>query len=67
MINLKIYRYLTHPQDILTMVEGMKIAIAIGYTPAFTKFGAKLFETVFPTCTHYPYLSGIICKKKKKN
>lgn len=48
---------MTHPDDIQTMIEGMKIAIAVGYSPAFMKFGAKLFDTVFPTCTHYDYLS----------
>ena len=41
----------------MTMVEGMKIAMAIGHTTPFLKFGAKMFDTVFPTCTHYPYLS----------
>lgn len=47
-------RYLTHSEDIMTMVEGMKIAMAIGHTTPFLKFGAKMFDTVFPTCTHYP-------------
>lgn len=54
LISLYRSRYLTHSEDILTMVEGMKIAMAIGHTTPFLKFGAKMFDTVFPTCTHYP-------------
>lgn len=49
-------RYLTHPEDILTMVEGMKISLAVGMSPPFKKYGAKPFATVFPGCEHYPYL-----------
>lgn len=50
-------RYLTKQEDILTMVEGMKISMAIGMSAPFKKFGAKLFATVFPGCEHYAYLS----------
>lgn len=50
-------RYLTKQEDVLTIVEGMKISMAIGMSPAFKKFGAKPFQTVFPGCEHYPYLS----------
>lgn len=46
-------RYLTHPDDILSMVDAMKISIAVGLAPAFRKFNAKLFETTFPGCEHY--------------
>ena len=49
-------RYLTHPQDILTMVEGMKISMAVGMSPPFKRYGSKPFATVFPGCEHYPYL-----------
>ena len=50
-------RYLTDPDDIMTMVEGMKISMAIGLSPAFKKFGAQPFKTKFPGCIHYEYLS----------
>ena len=50
-------RYLTKQEDVLTLVEGMKISMAIGMSPAFKKFGAKPFQTVFPGCEHYGYLS----------
>lgn len=41
----------------MTLVEGMKISIAVGYTPPFLKFKSRLFEHVFPTCTHYEFMS----------
>ncbi|XP_074605752.1 glucose dehydrogenase [FAD, quinone]-like [Brevipalpus obovatus] len=50
-------RYLTHNDDIMTMVEGMKIAIAIGLSPPYTRFGSRLIQTIFPGCEGYPYLS----------
>lgn len=50
-------KYLTHPQDIITMVEGMKISMALGLSPPFTKYGAKPFQTQFPGCEHYGFLN----------
>lgn len=49
-------RYLTEPADIHSMVEGMKLCIAIGQSPPFKRFGSRLFQTVFPGCEAYPYL-----------
>lgn len=46
-------RYLTHPDDILAMVEAMKISIAAGLAPAYRAMDARLFETVFPGCEIY--------------
>ena len=46
-------KYLTHPHDILSMVEAMKISIAVGLTPPYQALKARLFETVFPGCEHY--------------
>ncbi|KAH7644285.1 glucose dehydrogenase [FAD, quinone] [Dermatophagoides farinae] len=46
-------KYLTHPRDILKMVDAMKISIAVGLTPAYQEMNARLFETVFPGCEHY--------------
>lgn len=46
-------KYLTHPKDILSMVDAMKISIAVGLTPPFQKMNARLIETVFPGCEHY--------------
>lgn len=50
-------KYLTHPDDIHMMVEAMKICIAVGMTPPYQKFGAQLFQTVFPGCETYSFLS----------
>ncbi|XP_064490285.1 glucose dehydrogenase [FAD, quinone]-like isoform X1 [Ornithodoros turicata] len=49
-------RYLTHPEDILVMVEGMKISIAVGEAPAFKKYGTRMWDKVFPGCEHYKFL-----------
>ncbi|KAH9425679.1 hypothetical protein DERP_004895 [Dermatophagoides pteronyssinus] len=49
-------RYLSAPEDIFTMVEGMKMAIAIGQTPPLKRYGAYLFQTVFPGCEGYSFM-----------
>ena len=46
-------KYLTHPADILSIVDAMKISIAVGLTPPYQAMKARLFETVFPGCEHY--------------
>ncbi|XP_053203388.1 glucose dehydrogenase [FAD, quinone]-like [Panonychus citri] len=46
-------RYLTHPDDILAMVDAMKISIAVGLAPAYREMDSRLFETVFPGCEIY--------------
>ena len=51
--NNQLFRYLTHPDDILAMVDAMKISIAAGYAPSYKQFGAELFQTVFPGCEIY--------------
>ncbi|KAH9493799.1 hypothetical protein DERF_014527 [Dermatophagoides farinae] len=50
-------KYLTHPKDIASMVDAMKICIAVGLTPPYRKMKARLFETIFPGCEHYPMWS----------
>ncbi|RWS00049.1 glucose dehydrogenase (acceptor)-like protein 3 [Dinothrombium tinctorium] len=50
-------KYLTHPDDILSMVDAMKISIAAGLTPAYRKFGSQLFSRIVPGCEVYPLLS----------
>ncbi|RWS23799.1 glucose dehydrogenase (acceptor)-like protein 3, partial [Leptotrombidium deliense] len=47
-------KYLTHPDDIISMVDAMKVAIAVGSTPAFKKYGAELFNRTYPGCEPYP-------------
>lgn len=55
-------RYLTHDDDIKVIVDAMKIAIAIGHSPALRKLGAEIFTSRFPGCEAYsqwtdPYLA----------
>uniref|UniRef100_A0A6G1SCW9 Glucose dehydrogenase n=1 Tax=Aceria tosichella TaxID=561515 RepID=A0A6G1SCW9_9ACAR len=45
--------YLSDERDVLSLVEGMKICIAVGLSPAYRKYNSKLFETVFPGCEIY--------------
>ncbi|GFT09806.1 glucose dehydrogenase [Nephila pilipes] len=47
-------RYLTHPQDILTMVDSMKICLSALDTVPIQKVGGKLFESPLPGCDHFP-------------
>lgn len=36
--------------DMKTLVEGVKIGVALSQTPAFQSYGSKLIE--FPDCNH---------------
>ncbi|MCL4139867.1 UNVERIFIED_CONTAM: hypothetical protein GTU68_050189 [Idotea baltica] len=51
------HNYLTDPRDIATMVEGSKIAIALGRTKAFRKYGARLHTVPMPGCEHFVFES----------
>jgi len=43
--------YFTHPQDIKTLVEGVKIGLAMAQTKAFQRFGSRLWDKVpMPGC-----------------
>ncbi|XP_066960538.1 glucose dehydrogenase [FAD, quinone]-like isoform X2 [Macrobrachium rosenbergii] len=48
------HNYLTHPLDVKTMVEGIKIGIALSETYAFQKFGTRLYTRPMPGCEHIP-------------
>lgn len=51
-------RYLSHPHDVATVVDGMKLAIDIGLSSAFRKrFNARLFSMPLPGCEHLKFLS----------
>eukprot|EP00095_Tigriopus_kingsejongensis_P012087 maker-scaffold60_size442463-snap-gene-3.32 protein:Tk12087 transcript:maker-scaffold60_size442463-snap-gene-3.32-mRNA-1 annotation:"glucose dehydrogenase" len=45
--------YLSHPQDILTLIEGLKIVKAIGDSAAFRRFGARFYAQPLPLCRHH--------------
>jgi choline dehydrogenase-like flavoprotein len=49
--------YLTHPDDIHSMVDAMKITMAVGLAPSFRRFNSALFTTVFPGCEIYTLYS----------
>ncbi|XP_012274590.1 glucose dehydrogenase [FAD, quinone] [Orussus abietinus] len=42
--------YFKDPQDMATLVEGVKIGIALSRTEAFKKFGSELSSLKFPGC-----------------
>lgn len=46
-------RYLTDERDVHTLVDGMKFCVRLGFTPAYQKFNAKIYETVYPGCDQY--------------
>ncbi|KAG9510874.1 Glucose dehydrogenase [FAD, quinone], partial [Fragariocoptes setiger] len=51
-------RYLTHPHDVRTVVEAMKISIMIGLAPAFRhRFRSRLFDATVPGCEHADLMS----------
>lgn len=50
--------YLSHPDDVATIVEGMKLAIDIGQSKSFRyHFNSRLFELPVPGCEIYAFLS----------
>lgn len=49
--------YLSHPHDVATLVEGMKLAIEIGLSRSFRHhFNARLFELPVPGCEQHVFL-----------
>lgn len=51
---------MSHPDDIKTIVESMKMAIDIGLSKKFKKlFNSRLFDKKLPGCQHYKFLSDL--------
>lgn len=48
------HNYLTHPDDVGVLREGVKAAIAFGETTALKRFGSRLHMAVLPNCKHLP-------------
>ncbi len=40
-------------QDLKVLVEGMKMSYKLGFTPAFQKYGAQPFSTLYPGCESF--------------
>uniref|UniRef100_A0A023F5C8 Putative glucose dehydrogenase acceptor-like protein n=1 Tax=Triatoma infestans TaxID=30076 RepID=A0A023F5C8_TRIIF len=48
------HNYLTHPDDIRVLREGLKAGLAIGETQAMKRFGARFHNRLLPGCKHLP-------------
>ncbi|XP_069988964.1 glucose dehydrogenase [FAD, quinone] [Penaeus vannamei] len=46
------HNYLTDPQDVKVMIEGIKIALALAETKAFKKFGSRFYTRPMPGCEY---------------
>lgn len=51
---LLFHNYLTHPEDIAVMREGVKLAIATAETQALKEFGSQFHNKPLPNCRHLP-------------
>ncbi|XP_048240169.1 glucose dehydrogenase [FAD, quinone]-like [Haliotis rufescens] len=47
--------YLSHPDDVKTLVRGIRLNQELHQTNAYKEIGAKLDDTPFPTCTTMQY------------
>ncbi|KZC09323.1 Glucose dehydrogenase [acceptor] [Dufourea novaeangliae] len=48
------HNYLTHPDDVRVLREGVKAAIAFGETSSMKRFGARFHSKPVPNCKHLP-------------
>lgn len=48
------HNYLTHPDDVNVMREGVKAALTVGETVAMKRFGARFHGKPLPNCKHLP-------------
>lgn len=46
--------YFKEPGDMATLIEGVKISVALSRTRAFKRFGSELNSQQFPECKHIP-------------
>ncbi|XP_052738854.1 glucose dehydrogenase [FAD, quinone] [Bicyclus anynana] len=51
---IMIHNYLTHPDDVGVLREGVKAALAVGETKAMKRLGAKFNSKPIPNCKHLP-------------
>jgi choline dehydrogenase-like flavoprotein len=47
--------YLSHPEDVYTLIEGIRIAMQISNTTAFRKFGSRPHSISMPGCKKYAF------------
>ncbi|XP_014278795.1 glucose dehydrogenase [FAD, quinone] [Halyomorpha halys] len=48
------HNYLTHPDDVRVLREGVKASLAFGETQAMKRFGARYYSKPLPNCKHLP-------------
>lgn len=48
------HNYLTHPEDVAVLREGVKAAIAFGETSSMRRFGSRFHNKPLPNCKHIP-------------
>lgn len=48
------HNYLTHPDDVDVMREGVKAAVAVGETQAMKRYGARFHDKTLPNCKGIP-------------
>ncbi|XP_032663990.1 glucose dehydrogenase [FAD, quinone] [Odontomachus brunneus] len=48
------HNYLTHPEDVAVLREGVKAAIAFGETSSMRRFGSRFHSKPLPNCKHIP-------------
>ncbi|CAM6032227.1 unnamed protein product, partial [Sphagnum compactum] len=46
------HNYLTHPDDVNVLREGVKAALALAETQALKRFGARYYDKKVPNCKH---------------
>ncbi|PNF38173.1 Glucose dehydrogenase [FAD, quinone] [Cryptotermes secundus] len=51
------HNYLTHPDDVRVMREGVKAAIAVGETASMKRFGTRFYRKVVPGCNGYEFFT----------
>lgn len=54
---LMYHNYLTEPEDVGVLREGVKAALAVGETHALKQFGARFHSTPLPNCKHLPHFT----------
>lgn len=51
---IMVHNYLTHPDDVGVLREGVKAAVAVGETTAMKRLGARFHSKPVPNCKHFP-------------
>ncbi|XP_067014899.2 glucose dehydrogenase [FAD, quinone] [Anabrus simplex] len=49
--------YFAYPEDVATLVEGVKLAVNLSSTPSFQQFGSRLHTIPMPGCSKYQFPS----------